>query len=231
MVDRFRKIWEKAVSERGRFSVALSGGTTPKDLYMEIGRKGSAWDWKDIHVFLVDERFVPPTDDRSNYRMIKESLLDCIPIPAANVHPIDTGQTDPRASAKAFEAGLMRFFDTGKGGVPAFDLIMLGLGEDGHTASLFPGLPDLRSDTHLVRAVEPAGERVARVTLTLPVINNGRNVIFLVTGETKARTVRRAVQEQDPNLPASLVQPREGTLFFVCDRDAGSMLDMDKLVP
>jgi 6-phosphogluconolactonase len=227
-VDRFWEISERTINEWGRFSVALSGGKTPQDIYVEIGRVGQGMDWRAIHVFLVDERFVPPDDDRSNFRMIKKTLLDAIPIPVANLHAVATEETDPRTSAKGYEAELMKFFGTGPGSVPAFDMILLGMGEDGHTASLFPGVPDLQNDKRLVRAVEPAGARVARVTLTLPVINGARNVFFLVTGETKARTVRRVVEEQDPTLPASLVRPLEGALLFLCDREAGSLLDIDK---
>jgi 6-phosphogluconolactonase len=225
MVGRFREISERAIRERGRFSAALSGGKTPEDLYLEMGRVGQDMEWRDIHIFLVDERFVPPGDDRSNYGMIKRALLDRVPIPAANVHPVETEESDAHTSARKYEADLQGFFDTGPGTIPEFDMILLGMGQDGHTASLFPGLPDLRLERRLVRGVEATPESVARVTLTLPVINRGRTVFFLVTGKAKADIVRRVVEEREPGLPASQVLPVKGALFFVCDGEAASMLD------
>lgn len=225
MVGRFREISERAIRERGRFSAALSGGKTPEDLYIELGLVGQDMEWRNIHVFLVDERFVPLGDARSNYGMIKRTLLDKVPIPAANVHPIETEESDLRTSALKYEADVQRFFGTGPGTIPAFDMILLGIGQDGHTASLFPGLSDLRVGSRLVREVEALPESVARVTLTLPVINHGRTVFFLVTGKAKADMVRRVVEERDPGLPASQVLPVEGELFFVCDGEAASMLD------
>jgi 6-phosphogluconolactonase len=225
MVGRFREISERAVRERGRFSAALSGGKTPEDLYVEMGRMGQDMEWRNIHIFLVDERFVPHGEGRSNYGMIKRTLLDKVPIPAANVHPIETEESDPRTSARKYEADLQRFFGTTPEATPEFDMILLGMGQDGHTASLFPGLPDLRLERRLVREVEATPESVVRVTLTLPVINHGRAVFFLITGKAKAGIVRRVVEEREPGLPASLVLPVEGALFFVCDGEAASMLD------
>jgi 6-phosphogluconolactonase len=227
VTDRFLDLSKRAVVEHNRFSVALSGGKTPIDLYTEIGRLEQGIDWKSIHLFLVDERVVPLDDSQSNYGMIKGRLLDAIPIPTTNVHAV-AYETDPSTSARKYETELKKFFDVGPGGVPAFDLILLGMGEDGHTASLFPELPDLQNDDRMVRAIEPSGERVARVTLTLQVINHGRNVFFLVTGQAKARIVRRVVEEQDPSLPASLVRPVEGALIYLLDGEAGSMLSTGK---
>ena len=224
MEERFREIGEGAVGERGRFSVALSGGKTPKDLYVEIAGQGRDMHWKDIHVFLVDERFVPRSTEMSNYGMIEKNLLQHVPIPDGNIHPIGVKGGDVNAWAAAYEEELLQFFGILPGSVPAFDLVLLGMGEDGHTASLFPGMPDVRNDRRLVRPIEAAGERVARVTLTLRVINSARNVFFLVTGEAKAQAVHRVVDEQDPSLPATLVLPENGALFFLCDAEAGSML-------
>ena len=227
MVDRFREISERAIGERGRFSAALSGGKTPEDLYLEMGRLLKDLEWKSIHIFLVDERLVPPGDDRSNYGMIKRTLLDMIPMPAVNVHAIATEGVDPPTSARKYEADLQGFFATGEGNIPELDMILLGMGEDGHTASLFPGLPDLAAENRLARGVEAGPGRIARVTLTLPVINCGRAVFFLVIGKAKAGIVKRVAEEREPGLPASLVQPGEGRLFFVCDGEAASMLDKD----
>jgi 6-phosphogluconolactonase len=225
VADRFRETSEKAITGQGLFSVALSGGKTPAGPYGEIARIGRGVDWKKVHVFLVDERFVPYDDERSNYGMIKKSLLDSIPIPSANVHPVAT-EGDPPTSAEAYESELRGFFTAGRG-VPAFDMVVLGMGEDGHTASLFPGKPHSVDDGHLVRAVGPDEEGLSRVTLTLPVINRGRLVLFLVTGMAKAGTVARVVEGSDPTLPASLVRPVEGELLFLLDREAAFMLRAD----
>lgn len=226
MADRFGEASERAITGQGRFSVALSGGKTPVGPYGEIARIGRVIDWKKVHVFLVDERFVPYDDERSNYGMIKKSLLDSIPIPSANVHPVAT-EGDPLRSAEKYESELRGFF-AGSRGVPVLDMVVLGMGEDGHTASLFPGKPYSVDDGHLVRAVGPDKEGLSRITLTLPVINRGRLVLFLVTGAAKARTVVRVVEESDPALPASLVRPVDGKPLFLLDREAASMLRPDK---
>jgi 6-phosphogluconolactonase len=223
VADLFLDISKKAIGDEGRFSVALSGGKTPEGLYHELGRSARTADWKAIHIFLVDERVVPVDDDRSNYKMIRQSLIEAVPIPSANVHPVAT-TGDPATSARNYETELIRFFDLKPGDHPAFDLILLGMGEDGHTASLFPGLPDIQSDKRLVRAIEANGERTARITLTLPVINQGKRVFFLVTGTAKARPIQRVVEEEDLSLPASLVHPASGPVVILLDRDAGALL-------
>jgi 6-phosphogluconolactonase len=223
VADRFLEISKKAIAQTGRFSIALSGGKTPEGLYHELRLTARSADWRAIHIFLVDERFVPVDDDRSNYRMIRRSLIEAVPIPSANVNPVAT-TGDPVAAARDYETELIRFFDLGPGDLPAFDLILLGMGEDGHTASLFPGLPDIQNDRRLVRAIEANGERTARITLTLPVINQGRQVFFLVTGTAKAGTVLRVVEEEDLSLPAALVHPGSGPVVMLLDRDAGALL-------
>ncbi|MGD0230923.1 MAG: 6-phosphogluconolactonase [Syntrophorhabdales bacterium] len=224
MAERFRLISEEAVARAGRFAVALSGGRTPVDLYVELARRGSAFDWAHIHIFLVDERFVPYSDRESNFGMIKRTLLDAVLPPPENVHPIDTAVADPAISAQKYEEEIVAFFGAG-GAMPRFDLVMLGLGEDGHTASLFPGSPALREKTHPVQAIAPHGKvTTPRVTITLPVINGARNVVFLITGKGKARVLRRVIEEKDPQLPASLVEPKEGRLSFLCDREAASTI-------
>lgn len=226
IADRFRETAAGAIRDRGFFSVALSGGKTPAEPYAEIGRRGQEIDWERVHLFLVDERFVPPEDEQSNYRMIKESLVESVVIPRENVHAVPIGG-DVRATARSYEAELKDFFKVAQGSLPVFDLILLGMGEDGHTASLFPGSHDFTNHGHLVLPIEPTPGRVARITLTLPVINHGRALFFIVTGAAKARTVRRVVGEGDPSLPASLVRPIEGELIFLLDREAASLLTMD----
>ena len=224
MTDRFCHICGEALAARGRFAAALSGGKTPVDLYLEIGRRGGRLDWERIHVFLVDERYVPFDDSRSNFGMIRETLLHAVPLPATNVHPVATDMADPPAAAAQYEEEVLAFFGAGPGGAARFDLVVLGVGEDGHTASLFPGSPALREETHLVLAVAQDKERVARVTFTLPLINSARAIGVLATGRAKAEIVRRVVEERDPALPAALVGPRTGQLSFLCDREAASRL-------
>lgn len=222
--SRFAAASEGAVTLRGRFAAALSGGQTPVGLYIEIARSASALDWKRIHLFLVDERLVPHSDSRSNFGMIKKTLLDAVSIPRPNMHPVPVDQADPLVSARTYEDELRSFFHVAPGAMPRFDLVLLGIGEDGHTASLFPGTPLLDDTTHAVGAAAEGEGRTGRVTLTLPVINNAREVIFLVTGKGKAPIVRRVVEERDGRLPASLVAPAEGRLSFLLDKEAASEL-------
>jgi 6-phosphogluconolactonase len=224
MAGRFLRASQGAIAARGCFVAALSGGHTPVDLYREIARIGGALDWEKTHLFLVDERLVPYEDSRSNFGMIKKTLLDAVPLRRSNVHPVSVDPPDPHVSAKMYEDDIRAFFQAAPGVMPRFDLVLLGLGEDGHTASLFPGTPIPGDAIHAVGAVAESEGRTSRVTLTLPVINNAREVIFLVTGKGKAPIVRRVVEERDAHLPASLVTPAEGRLSFLCDREAASAL-------
>jgi len=224
MTSKFREISSAAIAERQAFAAALSGGETPAGLYREIADAKGAFDWEKIHIFLADERFVPPADSRSNFAMIKATLLDQVPIPAENVHPVPFERSDPDFCARLYEDGIRAFFRILPGTFPAFDLIMLGLGEDGHTASLFPGTDIPEERVRMVRAVPPSGGRTARITLTLPVINNARNVIFLVTGRRKAEILKRLVEGGDAGLPAARVAPEAGEMRIMCDREAASLL-------
>jgi 6-phosphogluconolactonase len=147
-----------------------------------------------------------------------------VPIPAENRHPVPVHDKTLERAADNYEASIRSFFRLGKKERPEFDLIALGLGEDGHTASLFPGHDALRERKHLVYPVREAPKKHQRLTLTLPVINNARNIIFLVTGKEKATAVTEVVEEKNPSLPASMVRPLEGNLSFVLDREAASLL-------
>jgi 6-phosphogluconolactonase len=226
MSGQFQILSRRAISEKGMFAAALSGGTTPTGFYEDLRLNGGSLDWTAIHIFLVDERFVPPTDRQSNYRMIKESLLDGVPVPAANVHLIPTGDGDPSTCASEYEETVVRFFRSGGETRPVFDFIVLGLGEDGHTASLFPGSEAALEEKHLVRAVAAAKERLARISFTLPLINEGRHLFVLATGKAKATVMKRVAEDGDRTLPAALVWPRQGELTFVCDSEAASLLNL-----
>lgn len=223
LIGRVGEIAEGAIDARGRFTAALSGGATPVELYRRLGAEGRV-PWETTHVFLVDERFVPFSDLQSNYRMINRTLLAGAAIPRANVHPYMITNAGPEESARSYEQELRSFFGLQAPAVPRFDLVLLGMGEDGHTASLFPGSPALQERRRLVLAVPPAESRVARLTLTLPVINAGRSIFFFVAGRNKADAVKAVIEKGDTDLPAAHVRADDGRLVFLCDKEAAALL-------
>lgn len=223
MGKKWKEISLAAIRENGFFSVALSGGKTPIGLYQYLASlKGLPW--IKTHIFLVDERFVPATDTDSNYRMIRETFLNRISPASENIHPVSTDEPSLQESARRYEEELRAFFELQPGGLPHFDMILLGLGEDGHTASLFPGTKALKERNHLAAPVMLETALHDRITLTLPVINNAGNVFFLVKGASKAEVLKKLIDEKDRTLPASMVRPEKGRLFFLMDKEAGSKL-------
>ncbi len=221
-----------AVGASGRFVVALSGGSTPQRLYRLLATDpyASRVDWSRVDVFWGDERCVAPDDPASNYRMARETLLARVPIPAGNVHRIH-GEDEPAAAATAYERELREIFATADGPprlVPGsrFDLVLLGMGADGHTASLFPGTTALREPARWVRAVSAAEGSTVRVTLTPAVINAAAEVVFLISGRAKAATLRRVREGpyQPDVLPAQIIAPRAGRLRWLADADAAADL-------
>jgi len=224
MVERWSELSEYAIKSRGCFTAALSGGETPVPFYRRLAAEGGRLQWDRTHLFLVDERFVPLDSADSNYRLLSDTLLKNIPIPAANIHAVATGETDPLSSARKYEEEMRGFFMLPAEGIPEFDLVMLGIGADGHTASLFPGNVALRDTRHLVSAVALDKNRHDRITLTLSVINSARTVVFLVTGKTKASVFRDVVERRDRQLPASLVAAEKGCLLFLADAEAAQYL-------
>jgi 6-phosphogluconolactonase len=210
-----------AISLRGRFSVALSGGSTPQPLYHMLGssyRENIRWEL--THLFWSDERCVARDHIRSNFRLAYEAMISRIGIPDENIHRIQ-GELGAEEAAAAYETELKRYF--GADALPRFDLILLGIGEDGHIASLFPGAETLAETERLaVPALSPtAGDR--RVTLTLPVLNNAALVVFLVTGRTKAGIMTEIlVNGKKDAYPAGLVSPHHGRLIWLLDEDAAS---------
>ena len=232
LVEFARKLWFEifaaSIAEKGLMTAALSGGHTPVDFYEALAGSADYIEWEKVHIFLVDERFVPPTDEDSNYAMIRRTLGDNVPLPAGNLHPVRTVGITPDQAADAYEQEIIRNFNLKKGELPRFDLIMLGLGEDGHTASLFPGNPGFLETVRYVQAVKPGrGASHDRITLTLPVIDNARCAVFLVSGEGKAEALKRTVEEKDPELPAAHVSPQEGTLLFLVEMKAASLLSKE----
>jgi 6-phosphogluconolactonase len=213
--EHFITLAAEAIAAPGRFAVALAGGSTPQATYALLATAvfAARVDWSRVHVFWGDERCVPPDHPDSNYRMAHEALLDKIPIPAENVHRIQ-GERPPNMAAALYQAELEAVL--GVNG--RFDLILLGMGTDGHTASLFPGTTALEERAHAVVAVYVQQLQAWRITLTLPVINAARHVLFLVSGTAKASALAR-VRAGEP-LPAGLVQPTQGQLIWLVERNA-----------
>jgi 6-phosphogluconolactonase len=206
-----------AVAARGRFSVALPGGNTPRRTYELLAAPPLADQvpWGRVHVFWGDERCVPLSDPRSNARLAKEAWLDRVPIPGHQIHLWNCAP-DPAVVARRYEAELREFF---AGLPPCLDLVLLGLGDDGHTASLFPGTPALQENRRWTAPVYLAAPNLNRVTLTAPLINQAAVVAFLVAGKSKAGILRKVLHgPRDPaRLPAQLIQPQNGDLWWLAD--------------
>jgi len=216
----------EAVGVRGSFKVALAGGETPRATYARLA--GPPWTermpWRRTWVFFGDERGVPPDHKDSNYGMASRTLLSKVPIPSGQIYRIRGEAEDPEAAAADYARDLARVFETRRGEVPRFDLVLLGLGVDGHTASLFPGSPVVKEIFRTVAAVHAAAATVPqRFTLTLPVINAAARVLFLVAGSEKAKVVKATLG--DPaTLPAAMVRPATGELGWIIDRAASALL-------
>lgn len=213
-----------AVARRGQFSAALSGGGTPRRTYELLAQPPlrDQVDWDRINLFWGDERCVPGDDPRSNARLAREAWLMHVPIPAGQVHPMDCLPV-PEEGSRRYEALLRAFFADGE---PRLDLILLGLGANGHTASLFPGDPVLSETERWVVPVYVAEQDLHRLTLTAAFINQAREVAFLVAGAAKAAVVRAVIQgPPDPlNLPAQLIHPEPGELHWLLDKEAAGEL-------
>lgn len=216
-----------AVQEHGRFTVALAGGGTPHRTYELLAREPfrGLVHWQHCHVFWGDERCVPADDPRNNAGMARQALLDHVSVPQQQVHPMMC-DCSPHESAMAYEALLRGFFADGR---PRFDLVLLGLGENGHTASLFPGSSALDEQLHWVAEVSVPEEGFHRLTLTAPLINQAAQVVFLVTGSGKAHILREIMEEMDAHrIPARLIQPVDGDLLWLADRAAARLLPSGK---
>jgi 6-phosphogluconolactonase len=220
---RFVAAAGEAIASHGQFIVALSGGSTPRDTYLRLGTEAlvSKVTWSRVQVLWGDERCVPPDHVDSNYRMARETLLDRVPIPAPNVHRIH-GEDDPAAAAQAYEVTLRALLRT-----PArIDLVLLGLGEDGHTASLFPGSATAHEQTRWVMAAHASAASMWRITLTPAVINAAAEVLFLVSGGAKARMLRRVLEgpRRPQELPAQAIAPSNGRVRWCVDAAAAADL-------
>ena len=215
-LEEVERVVEQAVHERGRCAVSLAGGRTPKELYtLWANRSASRTDWERVHLFWGDERCVPPGDPRSNFRMAQEALISRIPIPLANVHPMPTDFPDAARAAAEYETTLRRFF---RDELPAFDLQLLGMGVEGHTASLFPGSPALEEKQRWVLAVRTPLEPPQRLTLTPVVLNQGRNTFFLVTGTDKRHVIealRHELGAAVSRFPVGRIHPAGRVTWFL----------------
>jgi 6-phosphogluconolactonase len=220
----FAALAVQAVQSHGRFSVALSGGSTPKTLYALLA-SGSVPNipWEKIFFFFGDERFVPPDHPDSNYRMAREAGLFA-KVPDDHVFRLRTEEKDADTAALQYEQTVQRFFGLQPGELPRFDLVFLGLGPDGHTASLFPGTAALNEKSRLVVANWVDKFQTYRITLTLPVLNRAACVLFLISGADKANIVREVLKNANANLPSQKVRPADGRLLWLLDRGAASGL-------
>jgi 6-phosphogluconolactonase len=221
--QEFHRVAEAAVQERGRFSVAFSGGNTPRAVYSLLANEHKQLPWDRIHIFFGDERHVPPDHPDSNFRMANESLLTKVQIPEKNIHRIHA-ELDSDTAAAEYDQQLRNFFQLSNHDWPRFDLIFLGIGEDGHTASLFPGSKALTEASRRVVANWIEKFQTFRITLTFPVLNHAAEVVFLVSGAGKAKILSEVLRPGARKFPAQYVQPENGRLLWLVDQDAGSLL-------
>ncbi|MBG0786664.1 MAG: 6-phosphogluconolactonase [Anaerolineaceae bacterium] len=228
-VEIFIQAAHDQIRENGSFSVALSGGGTPKPVYAELAKPENSErvDWEKVHLFWGDERHVPPEDDQSNFKMVREALLDQIEIPAENVHRVRT-EMDVRMAAFQYEEELRQFFN---GEWPVFDFVFLGMGNDGHTASLFPKSAGLNEEYRWFIANYAPSMDTWRLTLTAPAINAARFILVLVAGESKAERLKAVLEgpKEPYELPIQMIDPNEGEMLWLVDQAAASGIKEDLL--
>ncbi len=216
----------EAICMHGEFNLCLTGGTTPARTYDLLATRFElSVDWKEVQFYWGDERCVPPDDPASNYGMANRAILSKLNIKPEQIHRI-RGEDKPEDAAREYEAELRRCLNLGDGEFPRFDLMLLGLGDNCHMLSLFPGIPALREQHRLVVPVEVEDKIRHRVTMTAPVMNNSARIMFLISGENKAAAVKRVLEgEDDPErVPAHLVAPKDGVVIWMMDKAAASQL-------
>ncbi|HET9226591.1 MAG TPA: 6-phosphogluconolactonase [Thermoanaerobaculia bacterium] len=223
--EEIAKSAQEAIAKRGRFTIALSGGSTPRPVYRLLANAPRI-DWRRVHVFWGDERHVPPDDPESNFGMAHDELLSKIPIPQENIHRMRAENPNAERAAEEYSWTLRSAFDLAEGEWPRFDLVLMGIGDDGHTASLFPGSDAVREQSRLVIAPWVEKLHTQRITLTPPVFNRARLALFLVSGEEKANALKAVLDgDFEPDLyPAQIVKPEEGRLVWMVDRAAARWL-------
>jgi 6-phosphogluconolactonase len=223
--EEFVRAARAAIGAQGRFTVALSGGSTPKALYSLLASNYANFAWNRVFLFFGDERHVPSTDPESNYRMVNESLLTKITIPSENVFRVPAENSDASVAASEYETQIRRFFEIKAGEFPRFDLILLGMGPDGHTASLFPDSAALDEQSRLVVANWVEKFNTHRITFTFPVLNRAAEVMFLASGADKAEMLHQVLETKiTPPLPSQRVEPSDGKLLWMLDEAAAAKL-------
>ena len=227
--SEFALLARDAVHRKGSFVVALSGGSTPKALYSMLASQAAPdVPWSDTHIFFSDERFVPPDDPDSNFRMANQATLTKVPVPPQNIFAVPTEEASADLAARKYENSIRDFFVLPADEIPRFDLILLGLGPDGHTASLFPESTALSETQRLVVANWVDKFKTYRITFTYSLINNAAYDMFLVSGTEKTRIVREIFENESAKLPAQRVRPMDGKLLWLIDRPAASALSEEK---
>lgn len=224
----FVEMADEAVEARGRARIAISGGSTPKATFSLLADRNQPWfnrmPWDKLDLFWVDERCVPPDDQESNYRMTREAMLEQVPMRPEQIHRME-GELDPEEAAARYESGLRNGFRLEGAEVPSFDLVQLGMGPDGHTASLFPHTAALHEMGRLVVANHVPQMNSWRITLTWPVINHARSVFFLIGGD-KAAILKDVLSgpKDVERLPSQLIRPASGILTLILEKSAASLL-------
>jgi 6-phosphogluconolactonase len=219
----------EAVAGRGRARIAISGGSTPKDVFQLLGDRGQQWrgrmPWDKLELYWVDERAVPPDHPDSNYRMTREALLDHVPLKPEQIHRME-GELDPQEAASRYESELRNSFRLEGAEIPRFDLIALGMGDDGHTASIFPRTDAIHEMNRLVTANHVPQKDAWRITLTWPVINRASSVFFLISGQDKASALSEVLTGplDLERLPSQLIWPSSGILTLILDKAAAALL-------
>jgi 6-phosphogluconolactonase len=221
--SRMTKAIQDAIRERGAATIALSGGSSPIDAYRLLAKE--TIDWNKVHVFWVDDRAVPPSHERSNYGQAKKALLDPAAIPEKNIHRMRGEASDLEIAAADYDAELRDTVKSKLGGLPSLDLLVMGMGDDGHTASLFPGERTMHVTDKLVATVPAKGDREARLTMTVPILENAKASVIIVLGKTKHAPLERvwAVNGDVDETPARVIRNFRGSICWVIDRAAGGM--------
>ena len=231
VADEIVACLSEAISERGTASLVLAGGSTPSSIYRMLGippRVGEV-EWDKVHLFWGDERWVAQEDNQSNYRMVKETLLHNILNNAPMVHPVDIAASSPETAATKYETEIRSALGTPEGEQPVFDIVLLGIGEDGHTASIFPQSPVMGTDQVCAAVKNPSGS--TRVTLTPATLLKARKILFIVKGDNKASVVREVLEGGDvvENLPAKLFHQAGDRVTWFLDSSAAKKLNSERL--
>jgi len=228
--EMFSKSAKDSVGLRGRFTVTISGGSTPRHMHRILAEEPylSEIPWGKTHIFWADERCVPENNPASNFGLARKDFVDQVPVPPNQIHPMPA-DASPMEGAEIYQKAVIDIFHLRKGESPVFDLILLGIGKDGHTASLFPGQKTPDDKERFVIPVKGGDPFVSRLTMTLSVINHAKNIIFMASGENKADIVKTILEFPQARLPAQSIQPVNGTLTWLLDRESASMLSKELL--